>query len=74
MIEGFRRSAESAFLKGYEAGIGVPLSSAEQDLLAVFALERAAEECIGAARRPDWLDVPMKGFARLAAQIMEHRS
>jgi maltose alpha-D-glucosyltransferase/alpha-amylase len=74
VIEGFRRSAESAFLKGYEAGIGVPLSSAEQDLLAVFALERAAEECIGAARRPDWLDVPMKGFARLAAQIMEHRS
>jgi maltose alpha-D-glucosyltransferase/alpha-amylase len=74
VLESFRRTAEAEFLKGYEEGIGMPLSPAGQDLLAVFALERAAQECIDAASDPNWLDVPLKGFARLAAQIMEHAS
>ena len=72
VLEGFRRTAESAFRRGYEDGLGMPLSSAEQDLLAVFTLERAAQECIGAADHPDWLDVPLKGFERVAVQIIEH--
>jgi len=74
VLEDFRRVAQSAFLNGYEQGRGVPLSSAEQDLLAVFALEKAAQECVAAAGQPEWLDVPLKGFARLTEQLVEGAS
>jgi maltose alpha-D-glucosyltransferase/alpha-amylase len=74
VLEDFRRVAQFAFLKGYEDGRGAPLSSAEQDLLAVFALEKAAQECIAAAGQPEWLDVPLKGFARLAEQLVQSAS
>ena len=71
VLEDFRRVAQLAFLRGYEDGRGVPLSSTDQALLAVFSLERAAQECIDAASHPDWLDVPLKGFARIAAYMVE---
>jgi len=52
-------------------GRGAALNARERGLIAVFALENAAYEILyGASNRPDWIDVPLNGFAALAAQPM----
>jgi maltose alpha-D-glucosyltransferase/alpha-amylase len=67
----FRRVAATAFLQGYEKSRGAPLSSAERRLLSVFALEKAAYEIVyEATNRPDWIDVPLKGFATIAEELL----
>jgi maltose alpha-D-glucosyltransferase/alpha-amylase len=44
-------------------------------LITVFALEKAAYEVVyEATYRPDWLDVPVKGFAALTGEILEGRA
>jgi maltose alpha-D-glucosyltransferase/alpha-amylase len=68
----FRNLATTRFLLGYGEGRGAPLSPHELKLIAVFALEKAAYEVVyEATYRPDWLDVPVKGFSLLAGKILE---
>jgi maltose alpha-D-glucosyltransferase/alpha-amylase len=70
LLEEFGRTARDAFLKGYVEGRGRLLDAREEKILAVFALEKAAYEIVYEANnRPDWIDVPALGFARLAAAL-----
>jgi maltose alpha-D-glucosyltransferase/alpha-amylase len=70
LLEEFGRTARDAFLKGYAEGRGRLLDAREEKILAVFALEKAAYEIVYEANnRPDWIDVPALGFARLAAAL-----
>jgi maltose alpha-D-glucosyltransferase/alpha-amylase len=64
------RIAREALLSGYSQGRGRPLDAREESILAVFALEKAAYEIVYEANnRPGWIDVPVAGFARLAASL-----
>ncbi|MBV9990545.1 MAG: maltose alpha-D-glucosyltransferase [Alphaproteobacteria bacterium] len=70
LLDEFGRTARAAFLEGYAQGRGRPLDAREERVLAVFALEKAAYEIVYEANnRPDWIDVPASGFARLAAAL-----
>ncbi|ABS62164.1 trehalose synthase [Parvibaculum lavamentivorans DS-1] len=63
----FRVQAVEAFLDGYagERDIG------NDPLLNLLVLEKAAYEvAYEAANRPDWIDVPVAGFARVAEAIL----
>jgi maltose alpha-D-glucosyltransferase/alpha-amylase len=71
----FRKLATAQFLHGYGEGRGAPLGARELKLITVFALEKAAYEVVyEATYRPDWLDVPVKGFAILADEILRARA
>ena len=46
-------------------------STAERDLLRLFLLEKAAYEvAYEASNRPTWIDVPLRGLAQLATQLI----
>jgi maltose alpha-D-glucosyltransferase/alpha-amylase len=66
----FRERAAAAFLDGY-ARIGADGDIANEPLLALFLLEKAAYE-VGyeAANRPDWMSVPAAGLARAAERLL----
>jgi len=71
----FRKLATAQFLLGYAEGRRAPLAARELKLITVFALEKAAYEVVyEATYRPDWLDVPVKGFAILADEILRNRA
>jgi maltose alpha-D-glucosyltransferase / alpha-amylase len=78
LLAEFRHFAAKAFLAGYAAGRGHPLSSGERRLATGFAIEKAAYEIVyEAAHRPDWIDIPLRGLAALldcesATREMEH--
>ena len=45
--------------------------AAEASLLDLFLLEKVAYElCYEAANRPDWLWIPLRGFADIAARLL----
>jgi maltose alpha-D-glucosyltransferase/alpha-amylase len=70
LLEDFGRTAREAFLEGYAEGRGRSLDEREKKILTVFALEKAAYEVVYEANnRPDWIDVPAAGFAKLAAML-----
>jgi maltose alpha-D-glucosyltransferase/alpha-amylase len=70
LLEQSVRIAREALLSGYTQGRGRPLDACEEAILAVFAFEKAAYEIVYEANnRPDWIDVPVAGFARLAASL-----
>jgi maltose alpha-D-glucosyltransferase/alpha-amylase len=70
LLEEFGRVSHDAFLAGYAKGRGRSLTEKEKKLLAIFALEKAAYEIVYEANnRPDWIDIPTKGFAALVAQL-----
>jgi maltose alpha-D-glucosyltransferase/alpha-amylase len=70
LLEEFGDMARAAFLDGYAKGRGRPLDARENRVLAVFALEKAAYEiAYEANNRPDWIAVPLAGFAKLAEQL-----
>jgi maltose alpha-D-glucosyltransferase/alpha-amylase len=70
LLAEFGQMARAAFLEGYVQGRGRPLEEREERLLAVFALEKAAYEiAYEANNRPDWIDVPLAGFAALAKRL-----
>ncbi|MBV9905896.1 MAG: maltose alpha-D-glucosyltransferase [Alphaproteobacteria bacterium] len=70
LLEEFAAAAQEAFLEGYAEGRGHSLDEREQRVLAVFALEKAAYEiAYEANNRPDWIDVPLRGFAALAERL-----
>ncbi|GGC25850.1 alpha-amylase [Novosphingobium marinum] len=62
----FRRSAITAFLKGY-------FGDDEPDpILGLFIIEKAAYEVsYEAANRPDWIGVPVAGLARAARDLID---
>jgi maltose alpha-D-glucosyltransferase / alpha-amylase len=46
-------------------------AKSEADLLNLFLLEKSAHEiCFEAANRPDWLGIPLRGFAGIAARLL----
>ena len=71
LLSEFHRTAERGFLAGYEEGRGSPLAEREHRLIAAFILEKAAYEiAYEAANRPDWIELPLKGFEQFVAQII----
>ena len=66
IFSAFRDSAVAAFLRGYAAVAGDPTGP----LLDLYLLEKAAYELrYEAANRPDWVDIPRAGLARIVARI-----
>ncbi len=70
LLEEFGNTARMAFLDGYAQGRARPLDDRERRILTVFALEKAAYEiAYEANNRPDWIDVPLAGFTKLAGSL-----
>ena len=66
----FAERAAQCFLAGYAEVLPRPGDSdAEQDLLRLFLIEKAAYEiAYEAANRPAWIDVPLHGLARIVGR------
>jgi maltose alpha-D-glucosyltransferase/alpha-amylase len=74
LLDDFRRTAQTAFLAGYDEGRGSALTSQEQKLVTAFAIEKAAYEITyEAANRPDWIDIPLRGLSALVAGVTSSR-
>jgi predicted trehalose synthase len=74
----WERDAREAFVAGYRDAAGaapfLPAGEAFHRAVAVFELEKAAYEVVYEANhRPDWIDIPRRGFARAAARLGEAR-
>ena len=66
----FVERAVQCFLAGYADVLPPEQAEAEQDLLRLFLIEKAAYEiAYEAANRPAWIDVPLHGLAQLVAQV-----
>jgi maltose alpha-D-glucosyltransferase / alpha-amylase len=66
-LESFVTRATDSFLAGYRTAMGGEESAAGEALLDLFLLEKAAYEiACEAANRPTWIDVPLRGLARIA--------
>ncbi len=71
-LESFVRQATEAFLAGYRAVMPASGGAADQALLDLFLIEKAAYEiAYEAGTRPTWIDVPLRGLARIAARVLE---
>ena len=69
-LETFVREATRSFLTGYAEALEAEDAAAEQSLLRLFLLEKAAYEIVyEAANRPTWIDVPLHGLAQLIAKV-----
>ena len=71
----FAPECQAAFLEGYRVGNPALAHSlppaAQNDLLDLFSLEKAAYEiCYEAANRPAWLHVPLNGIHAIAARVL----
>ena len=70
-LEGFVAQATESFLAGYRAAAGPEDSAADRAVLDLFLLEKAAYEIVyEAANRPAWIDVPLRGLARIADTLL----
>jgi maltose alpha-D-glucosyltransferase/alpha-amylase len=76
LLERFREQASACFLQAYREVLGtserrwVP-PSAEQPLLELFLIEKAAYEIrYEAANRPTWLGIPVRGLHAIAARLL----
>jgi len=69
-LEDFAAQAIDSFLAGYREGMTNGGSAIESGLLDLFVLEKAAYEiAYEAANRPAWIDVPLRGLARLTKAL-----
>jgi maltose alpha-D-glucosyltransferase/alpha-amylase len=67
-LQNFIVRATESFLSGYR---GATEPAADAALLDLFLLEKAAYEiAYEAANRPTWIDVPLRGLARLASSLL----
>ncbi|HEY1856552.1 putative maltokinase, partial [Acidocella sp.] len=73
----FVREMSVQFLTSYRAVMqgtaprSVPDDATEAALLDLFLLEKVAYEvCYEAANRPDWIGIPLRGFADIAARLL----
>jgi maltose alpha-D-glucosyltransferase/alpha-amylase len=70
-LQTFVEQATASFLAGYREAFAAEDVAAEQNLLQLFLVEKAAYEiAYEAANRPTWMDVPLHGLARLTEQIL----
>jgi maltose alpha-D-glucosyltransferase / alpha-amylase len=70
-LQTFVERATQCFLAGYHEAYPVEDARAEQNLLHLFLLEKAGYEiAYEAANRPTWIDVPLRGLAQLATQLI----
>jgi maltose alpha-D-glucosyltransferase/alpha-amylase len=66
----FVEGAVRGFLGGYAEVLPAQERQAEENLLRLFLIEKAAYEvAYEAANRPAWLDVPLHGLAQLITQV-----
>nr|WP_132256682.1 maltose alpha-D-glucosyltransferase [Paucimonas lemoignei] len=77
ILRDFAPTAQTTFLEAYRQAIaGSPVAfsaAAEQALLDLFMLEKAAYEvCYEAANRPSWVAVPANGLAKIANALLKH--
>jgi len=76
LFDRFRGYAAESFLDAYRTAVALatqPLvaPSAEQALLDLFLIEKAAYEIrYEAANRPTWLGLPVRGLAALASRLL----
>jgi maltose alpha-D-glucosyltransferase/alpha-amylase len=75
IIRQYAPKSEAAFLAAYREAIHAGSlnfpEQAEQALLQLFVLEKAAYEvCYEAANRPDWIAVPANGMAMIADRLL----
>ncbi|MBV8635170.1 MAG: putative maltokinase [Burkholderiaceae bacterium] len=77
LLKDFESAASSAFLAAYHRTMravhpeGAASASAEEKLLDLFCLQKAAYEvCYEAAERPAWIGVPMRGFLAIARRML----
>jgi maltose alpha-D-glucosyltransferase/alpha-amylase len=70
-LQTFVERATQCFLAGYHEAYPPEDAGAERDLLNLFLLEKAAYEiAYEASNRPTWIDVPLRGLAQLATQLI----
>ena len=74
LLTQFRREATTAFLLAYWHSVkgakSLGLGPAKEQLLNLMMLEKAAYEIsYEAANRPDWLAIPLRGFAAVADRL-----
>jgi maltose alpha-D-glucosyltransferase/alpha-amylase len=66
----FVERAAQCFMAGYAEALPAEDEVAQQNLLWLFLIEKAAYEiAYEAANRPTWIDVPLHGLAQLVAQV-----
>jgi len=71
-LESFVARASEAFLAGYRTTVGQPDSPGDHAMLQLSLLEKAAYEvAYEAANRPGWIDVPLRGLARIGASLLQ---
>jgi maltose alpha-D-glucosyltransferase/alpha-amylase len=69
-LQTFVEQATRSFLAGYREAFPAEDEMAEENLLRLFLLEKAAYEiAYEAANRPTWMDVPLHGLAGLTDQL-----
>ena len=70
LLRNFVEQSTSNFLAGYREATRELSTDADEDLLELFLLEKAAYEiAYEAANRPSWMDVPLHGLARLIERL-----
>jgi maltose alpha-D-glucosyltransferase / alpha-amylase len=70
-LQTFIERATQCFLAGYHEAYPPEDSTAERDLLRLFLVEKSAYEvAYEASNRPTWIDVPLRGLAQLATQLI----
>jgi len=74
LLRQFRRESATAFLRGYWRSVRgsqpLGLGPAKEPLLNLMLLEKAAYEIsYEAANRPNWLAIPLRGFAAVANRL-----
>ncbi len=80
LVELFRQTAGRAFLEAYRSVLHAAPKpwvekSAEQTLLDLFLLEKAAYEVrYEAANRPGWIGIPLAGLSRVSARLLQEAS
>ena len=69
-LANFVEQSSSNFLAGYRQATAELTTDADENLLELFLLEKAAYEIVyEAANRPSWMDVPLHGLARLIDRL-----
>ncbi len=77
LVELFRQTAGRAFLEAYRSVLHAAPKpwvekQAEQSLLDLFLLEKAAYEVrYEAANRPAWIGIPLAGLSRVSARLLQ---
>ena len=70
-LDTFLKEGSAAFLTAYRTVTADYPVPGDDDLLDLFLLEKAAYEVVyEAANRPTWIDVPTRGLARLARELV----